>query len=124
MATPRIVINAKRWSSLPICWLLVEQRSWLWLVGAGLLLGLATLVKAQTLVVVPLILAIELLGKEGFWRRLPAAIAKFAALIALAALVGFIAIARWAWSRDRQSVFDEAARQPLAESDDDAGDAR
>ncbi len=83
---------------LAICWLLVGNRKAWALVLAGLLLGLATLVKAQTLVVVPLILGIELLGKEGFWRRLPAACAKFAALIALAALV----VAPWTIRNHRE----------------------
>ena len=83
---------------LAICWLLVGGRKISTLVLAGLLLGVATLVKAQTLVVVPLILAIELLGKEGFWRRLPAALAKIAALIALAALV----VAPWTIRNHRE----------------------
>lgn len=72
---------------LAICWLLVEQRDWRWLAGAGLLLGLATLVKAQTLVVVPLVLGIAVLRAPRFWAAIPATIAKGLALGALAAVV-------------------------------------
>lgn len=72
---------------LAICWLLVEQRNWRWLAGAGLLLGIATMVKAQTLVVVPLVLGIALLRAPRFWAELPRTIAKGLALGALAAAV-------------------------------------
>ncbi len=72
---------------LAICWLLVTKSGWLSLVCAGLLLGVATLVKAQSLAVIPLILCIGLLRAPPFWRRVPGAALKFAALVALAALV-------------------------------------
>ena len=82
---------------LAICWLLVEQRHWLCLAGAGLLLGLATLVKAQTLVVVPLVLGIALLRAPKFWAAVPETIAKGLALGAFAALV----IAPWSLRNER-----------------------
>jgi 4-amino-4-deoxy-L-arabinose transferase-like glycosyltransferase len=82
---------------LAICWLLVEQRSWLWLLGAGLLLGVATLVKAQTLVVVPLVLGIALLRAPRFWAAVPGTIAKGLALGAFAALV----VAPWSLRNER-----------------------
>ncbi len=76
---------------LAICWLLVVKRGWLALVGAGLLLGAATLVKAQTLVVVPLVLGIAVLRATdswpSFWSALRGAIAKGVLLGLLAALV-------------------------------------
>ena len=72
---------------LAVAWLLVARRGALAFVAAGLVLGLATLVKAQTLVVVPLILGIGLLREDNFWRRVPQAALRFAALVALAALV-------------------------------------
>lgn len=82
---------------LAICWLLVEQRHWLCLAGAGLLLGLATLVKAQTLVVVPLVLGIALLRAPKFWAAVPETIAKGLALGAFAALV----VAPWSLRNER-----------------------
>jgi 4-amino-4-deoxy-L-arabinose transferase-like glycosyltransferase len=57
------------------------------LIAAGLVFGVATLVKAQTLVVVPLVFAIALGRAPGFWKRLPAAVAQAALVIALAAAV-------------------------------------
>ena len=82
---------------LAICWLLVVRRGWLAYVCAGLLLGLASLVKAQTLVVVPLIIAIALLREAGFWRRMPMSALRAAGLIVLAALV----IAPWTIRNER-----------------------
>lgn len=82
---------------LAICWLLVARTGRAAFVLAGLLLGMATLVKAQTLVVVPLILAIELLRAPGFWRRLPAALGQFALLVALAGVV----VAPWTMRNQR-----------------------
>ena len=72
---------------LATCWLLVELRDWRWLVGAGLLLGLASLVKAQTLVVMPLVLGIALLRAPKFWQAVPGTIARGLALGALAGAV-------------------------------------
>lgn len=82
---------------LAICWLLVVPRGWLAYLCAGLLLGLASLVKAQTLVVVPLIVAIALLRETGFWRRVPLAALRAVGLIALAAVV----IAPWTIRNER-----------------------
>jgi 4-amino-4-deoxy-L-arabinose transferase-like glycosyltransferase len=72
---------------LGICWLLVCGRGWLALIGAGLLLGLATLVKAQTLVVVPMVLGIAVLRAQQFWPALRGAAAKGVLLGMIAGLV-------------------------------------
>lgn len=85
---------------LGICWLLVVRRSLIAYVVAGLLLGVATLVKAQTLAVVPIILAIDLLRMPSFWKRIPSSLLKFVGLIALAACV----VAPWSIRNYR--VFD------------------
>ena len=77
------------------CWLLIARAGFAWLVLAGAVFGLATLVKAQTLVCVPLILGIGMLrgsyGAAGFWRillrRLPITLGRFLVVIACAALV-------------------------------------
>ena len=72
---------------LAICWLLVVRPSSLRLAIAGLVLGLATQVKAQSVVIVPLILGIELLRAPGLWRRIPATIVRGLVLATFAALV-------------------------------------
>ena len=53
------------------CWILVIRDKHLQLVTAGVILGFATLVKAQTLVVIPLVFAIDWLRMRGVWSRLP-----------------------------------------------------
>lgn len=68
------------------CWLLV-RRAWRWTLLAGLVLGLATLVKAQTLAVVPLVLGIGLLREGDALRRLPALALRGAVVLALAGLI-------------------------------------
>lgn len=72
------------------CWLVIARapghRGALWLVGAGLVFGFATLVKAQTLVMVPLLFAIEWLRQGEIWRRLPGLAAQGALVLAVAAL--------------------------------------
>jgi len=83
---------------LAICWLLVAGRGALALIGAGLLLGMATLVKAQTLVVVPLVLGIGVLRAPRFWAAVPGAIARGLVLAALAALV----VAPWSLRNERE----------------------
>ena len=83
---------------LAICWLLVCGRGAVALVGAGLLLGAATLVKAQTLAVVPLVLGIAVLRAPQFWPALRGAIAKGLLLAALAALV----VAPWSLRNSRE----------------------
>ncbi|OYU36392.1 glycosyltransferase family 39 protein [Novosphingobium sp. PASSN1] len=69
------------------CWLLIARKGALRLVFAGLVFGLATLVKAQTLVVIPLICLIGLLRDGQIIRRTPGVIARGAFIIAVAALV-------------------------------------
>jgi 4-amino-4-deoxy-L-arabinose transferase-like glycosyltransferase len=68
------------------CWLVIMRRSALWLVAAGVVFGVATLVKAQTLVMVPLLFAIDWLRTGDIWRRLPALIGQGALVLAMAAL--------------------------------------
>ncbi|KMS55441.1 glycosyl transferase [Novosphingobium barchaimii LL02] len=53
------------------CWVVVTRTNRWQLVSAGLLFGFATLVKAQTLVVVPLLFAIDWLRMGQVWQRLP-----------------------------------------------------
>lgn len=68
------------------CWVLVSRQSALHLVTAGLLLGMATLVKAQTLLVVPLVFAIDWLRMRGVWRRLPRLLGEGLVVLAVALL--------------------------------------
>ncbi|MBB4857892.1 4-amino-4-deoxy-L-arabinose transferase-like glycosyltransferase [Novosphingobium chloroacetimidivorans] len=68
------------------CWLVIARKSALWLVGAGLVFGFATLVKAQTLVMVPLLFAIDWLRAGDVWRRLPKLIGHAALVLGVAAL--------------------------------------
>lgn len=82
---------------LAICWLLIEPHRPGWLIGAGLLLGVASLVKAQTLVLVPLVLGIALLRAPRFWQAVPATMVKGLALGALAAIV----ILPWSFRNER-----------------------
>lgn len=72
-------------------WLIVARRHWAMTIAAGLVFGLATLVKAQTLVIVPALLMIEWARGGDRWRRLPATIGRGAVILAGAALV----IAPW-----------------------------
>lgn len=83
---------------LAICWLLVMRQGWGAMIGAGLLLGVATLVKAQTLAVVPLVLGIGVLRAPRFWAAVPGAVAKGLVLGALAALV----VAPWSLRNQRE----------------------
>ena len=48
----------------------------------------------------------------------------FQGLLTLIALIGFVAIALWAWSDKRSATFDKAARMPLHETENDEGDGR
>jgi 4-amino-4-deoxy-L-arabinose transferase-like glycosyltransferase len=68
------------------CWLVIARRSALWLLGAGVVFGFATLVKAQTLVMVPLLFAIDWLRQGDIWRRLPGLVGQGALVLAAAAL--------------------------------------
>lgn len=67
-------------------WLLVARKSAWWLIPAGVVFGFAMLVKAQTLVVVPVIFAIEWLRAGEVWRRFPGLVAQGALVLAVAAL--------------------------------------
>lgn len=53
------------------CWIVVTRTNRWQLITAGLVFGFATLVKAQTLVVVPLLFAIDWLRANSLWRRFP-----------------------------------------------------
>ncbi len=68
------------------CWLLIARKGAARLVFAGLVFGLATLVKAQTLVVVPLVCLIGLLRDEQIVRRTPGVIARGGLILAVAAM--------------------------------------
>lgn len=77
---------------LAACWLLIGRSGssgpgWLRLVAAGVVMGVATLVKAQTLIVVPLVLGIGVLQAPRFWQAIPGAALRAALIIAVAALV-------------------------------------
>ena len=82
---------------LALCWLLVAVRGWTGLVGAGLLLGIATLVKAQSLAVVPLVLVIAVLRAPKFWPAVRLNLGKGVLLAALAAAV----VAPWSLRNER-----------------------
>ncbi|MDE8653787.1 ArnT family glycosyltransferase [Novosphingobium album (ex Liu et al. 2023)] len=68
------------------CWLLVTRRSAWMLIPVGVIFGVATLVKAQTLVVVPLLFAIEWLRAGDVWRRVPGLVLQGTLVLAVAAL--------------------------------------
>ena len=68
------------------CWLVIARRSALWLVAAGIVFGFATLVKAQTLVMVPLLFAIDWLRTGDVWRRLPRLVGQSVLVLGVAAL--------------------------------------
>jgi 4-amino-4-deoxy-L-arabinose transferase-like glycosyltransferase len=68
------------------CWLVIARRSALWLIGAGVVFGFATLVKAQTLVMVPLLFAIDWLRQGDIWRRLPRLVGQGTLVFGVAAL--------------------------------------
>jgi len=69
------------------CWLLIARKGAGRLAIAGFVFGVATLVKAQTLVVVPLVCLIGLLRDDQILRRTPGVIARGAFIIACAALI-------------------------------------
>lgn len=88
---------------LAACWLLIGRSGssgpgWLRLVAAGVVMGVATLVKSQTLVVVPLVLGIGVLQAPNFWRAIPGAAARITLVIAVAVLV----IAPWTLRNHRE----------------------
>lgn len=79
-------------------WLLTTRRGWPWALLAGLVFGLATLVKAQTLVIVPAILAVMLWRERQVWQRLPGVAARGLVVLLAAALV----IAPWTMRNHRE----------------------
>ncbi|WP_232492614.1 glycosyltransferase family 39 protein [Novosphingobium kaempferiae] len=68
------------------CWAVVTRSNRWQLVSAGLLFGIATMVKAQTLVVVPLLFAIEWLRMGQVWKRMPGLVVEGMIVLALAGL--------------------------------------
>ena len=88
---------------LGACWLLIARpgtlsHSWLRLVAAGAVMGIATLVKAQTLIVVPLVLGIGVLRAPRFWPAIPGAALRLVLVVAVAALV----VAPWTLRNHRE----------------------
>lgn len=69
------------------CWAVVARENRWQLVGAGLIFGFATLVKAQTLVVVPLLFAIDWLRMKPMGKRLPRLLVDGLVVLAVAMLV-------------------------------------
>ena len=80
------------------CWLLVARPTLAGLVAAGLVFGFATLVKAQTLVVIPLVFAIALLREGDVWRRLGPLIGRGMLVLGVAAAV----VAPWTLRNHRE----------------------
>jgi len=83
---------------LALCWIVVARRGWGWTLLAGLVLGLATLVKAQSLILAPLLLGIGWLRAPSPWRRLPGVIGQGLVMGAAALLV----IAPWTVRNHRE----------------------
>lgn len=79
---------------LGMTWLVIARRGWL---SAGLVLGLATLVKAQSLVLIPVFAGLALLREPRIVARIPRALGHAALMGAAAALV----IAPWTWRNHR-----------------------
>ena len=69
------------------CWLLIARRRWHATLLAGLVFGAASLVKTQTLLVVPIILALDVLRGTSIRATLPVASRRFALVIATALLL-------------------------------------
>ncbi|MFC6620670.1 glycosyltransferase family 39 protein [Novosphingobium panipatense] len=67
------------------CWIIVARSHWLHLVSAGVLFGFATLVKAQTVVVIPVLFAIDWLRKDPLLGRFPRLFAEGLLVLAVAA---------------------------------------
>lgn len=80
------------------CWLLIAKKGAWRIIVAGAVFGIATLVKAQTLVVVPLIFAIGLWRDDNVWRRVPGIVARAVVLLACAAAV----VAPWTIRNHRE----------------------
>jgi len=84
------------------CWLLLPRANRGWLVAAGIVFGYATLVKAQTLMCVPMLLGIGLISRRetwrALWRQVPETLTRLVLVLACAALV----IAPWSWRNMRE----------------------
>jgi hypothetical protein len=83
------------------CWLIVACRSAITLTIAGLVFGLATLVKTQTLIVIPLIFGIDFLRGQVSFKAVTTTLIKCAAVVAFALVVVF------PWSYRNYQVFGE-----------------
>ncbi|SFF90634.1 Dolichyl-phosphate-mannose-protein mannosyltransferase [Novosphingobium sp. CF614] len=68
------------------CWVILTRTNRWQLVTAGLIFGFATLVKAQTMVVIPLLFAIEWLRERNVWCRFPRLFGEGLLVLAIAAL--------------------------------------
>ncbi len=79
-------------------WLMIARSNWLATIAAGLVFGVATLVKAQTLVVIPAIALIMLCRQDGIVRRAPQVAARTIVIFIAAALV----IAPWTLRNHRE----------------------
>ncbi|MCW1429451.1 ArnT family glycosyltransferase [Novosphingobium sp. JCM 18896] len=80
---------------LGCCWLLIARRSMMALVFAGLLFGLASLVKAQTIIVLPLIFAIALLRRGRSLRQVLARVPGIAGRTALVGMIAALTVLPW-----------------------------
>jgi 4-amino-4-deoxy-L-arabinose transferase-like glycosyltransferase len=83
------------------CWLVVAGRSTVTLTLAGLVFGLATLVRTQTLIVIPFIFGIDLLRGRISFKRVTTILMKCAAVIACALVVVL------PWSYRNYKIFGE-----------------
>ncbi len=79
-------------------WLMIARPQWLATVAAGLVFGVATLVKAQTLVIIPAIALIMLYRQGDVWRRAPQVAVRTLVIFLAAALV----IAPWTLRNHRE----------------------
>lgn len=97
-----LALNEVFYSTLLLlfAWMVViGGRSAIWLVATALVFGFATLVKPQTLVLLPVFFAIDWLRKGDVWQRLPHVVARGALILALGGMV----IAPWA-IRNREAL--------------------
>lgn len=86
------------------CWLVVAGHSTVTLTLAGLVFGLATLVKTQTLIVIPFIFGIDLLRGQVSFKAVTTILMKCAAVVAFALVVvlpwsyrNYQTFGEWVW---------------------------